>query len=184
MEGGADPRGTFVEHYLAFRRLELSSDLAGPCLGSTPPVRGGTRPGAEFAPAMLAVMRTSRRMNSRRFSGRRSIVTAPSEGAHARRSRGRRDQVRHDDAVTTGLIVGEGAETVLSGRQVGFRPAWALGSAGAIATLPVPSGIEALSIHAEHDDTGANARASRNAEGDGKTRAVSSLPSRLGSATT
>jgi putative DNA primase/helicase len=64
-----------------------------------------------------------------------------------------------DDAVTAGLIIGEGAETVLSGRQIGFRPAWALGSVGTIASFAVLPGIEALSIHAEHDKTGANARA-------------------------
>ncbi len=62
-----------------------------------------------------------------------------------------------DDAVTMGLTIGEGTETVLAARQLGFRPAWALGSAGAIAKLPILGGIEALTILAERDD--ANARA-------------------------
>ena len=33
-----------------------------------------------------------------------------------------------DEMVTMGLTIGEGIETVLSARQLGFRPAWALGS--------------------------------------------------------
>src|SRR3954453_2474967 len=35
-----------------------------------------------------------------------------------------------DEDVTSGLVIGEGLETTLSARQVGLRPAWALGSAG------------------------------------------------------
>jgi hypothetical protein len=43
----------------------------------------------------------------------------------------------------------------------GFAPAWALGSAGGIRTFPVLSGIEALTILAETDDSGANEHAIR-----------------------
>jgi hypothetical protein len=67
-----------------------------------------------------------------------------------------------DDAdVTTGLTIGEGLETTLAGLMQGFAPAWALGSAGAIAKLPVLAGIEALTILAETGDGGANDRAIR-----------------------
>jgi hypothetical protein len=65
--------------------------------------------------------------------------------------------------VISGLHVGEGIETVLSARQLGYRPAWALGSAGAIANLPVLAGIEALTIFAEGDE--ASARASKAVRG-------------------
>src|SRR4051794_18444545 len=54
--------------------------------------------------------------------------------------------------VTIGLTVGEGVETCLSARQLGLRPAWALGSVRAIRTFPVLSGIEALTILEETDD--------------------------------
>src|SRR5262249_11158334 len=47
----------------------------------------------------------------------------------------------------------------LAARQLGWRPAWALGSAGAVASFPVLSGIECLTVLAELDDSGANARA-------------------------
>jgi hypothetical protein len=42
-----------------------------------------------------------------------------------------------------------------------LRPVWALGSAGAIAAFPVLSGIDALTMLAETDDSGANAKAIR-----------------------
>jgi putative DNA primase/helicase len=63
-----------------------------------------------------------------------------------------------DEEVTNRLHIGEGIETCLSARMLGLRPAWALGSAGAIATFPVLNGVECLTILREHDD--ANRRAS------------------------
>jgi putative DNA primase/helicase len=66
-----------------------------------------------------------------------------------------------DVEVTTGLVIGEGLETTLAGMVFGFAPAWALGSAGGIRTFPVLSGIEALTILAETDDSGANEQAIR-----------------------
>jgi hypothetical protein len=68
-------------------------------------------------------------------------------------------KVDDDTDIEQGLAIGEGYESVLAGRQLGFRPVWALGSAGAIAALPVLSGIDALTIFAESDDAGANRRA-------------------------
>jgi hypothetical protein len=38
----------------------------------------------------------------------------------------------------------------------GYRPIWALGSAGAIAAFPVASGIEVLTVLGESNDGGAN----------------------------
>ena len=62
-----------------------------------------------------------------------------------------------DDAVTTGLHIAEGVETALAARQLGFRPCWALASAGGIKAFPVLGGVEALTILGENDD--ANRRA-------------------------
>ena len=62
-----------------------------------------------------------------------------------------------DDAVLDGLHIGEGVETCLAARQLGLRPTWALGSAGAIAAFPVLNGIEALTLLAEQDDASARA---------------------------
>jgi hypothetical protein len=50
-----------------------------------------------------------------------------------------------DEDVLGGLHIGEGVETTMTARQVEYRrPAWALGSRGAIAAFPVLSGIECL----------------------------------------
>jgi hypothetical protein len=53
--------------------------------------------------------------------------------------------------VATGLIVGEGIETCLAARQLGLKPVWSLISASNIASFPVLSGIEALTLLGELD---------------------------------
>ena len=53
--------------------------------------------------------------------------------------------------VVSGLHLGEGIETCLAARQLGFQPTWAMGSAGAISTFPVLAGIEAISVLMEGD---------------------------------
>ena len=40
----------------------------------------------------------------------------------------------------------------MTARMLRLRPSWALGSAGAIATFPVLSGVECLSLLREHDE--------------------------------
>jgi hypothetical protein len=64
-----------------------------------------------------------------------------------------------DDAVTTGLVLGEGAETTLAASQIEHRgtllqPAWAAGSAGNMANFPVLPGIEALTLLVDNDVSG------------------------------
>jgi hypothetical protein len=67
-------------------------------------------------------------------------------------------KVDPNDAVTTALTIGEGFETALTARQLGFGPVWALGSAGAVGSFPVLPGVECLTILGEHDANGANRR--------------------------
>ena len=59
----------------------------------------------------------------------------------------------------TSLAIGEGLESALSGRVFGYAPAWAVGSAGAIASFPVLQEIERLFVFAENDKSGANENA-------------------------
>ena len=59
-----------------------------------------------------------------------------------------------DEDITYGLSVGEGIESTLAGMAMGFRPAWALGSAGSIGNFPVLAGIDCLTIITDHDDEG------------------------------
>jgi hypothetical protein len=54
--------------------------------------------------------------------------------------------------VTDTLAVAEGVETAMAANILGHAPAWALGSAGAIATLPVLPGIKRLILLAERNE--------------------------------
>lgn len=56
-----------------------------------------------------------------------------------------------DEDVTLGLGIGEGIETALA---VPFRPVWATLSAGTMASFPVLSDIQALTIFADNDASG------------------------------
>jgi len=67
-------------------------------------------------------------------------------------------KVDADTDVEYGLTISEGLETALAGRQLGFKPCWALGSAGAIKNLQVLAGIEALTILVDHDQPDARGR--------------------------
>ena len=143
----ADPRGTLVETYLRFRKLELGEDTAGEVL------RWNARLGAMIAlfrniktDEPQAVSRIFLDRDGRKI-GRKFL--GPVGGAAIK--------LDSDDTVLGGLHIGEGVETCLAARQLGFRPAWALGSAGSNACFPVLNGIEALTILAENDE--ANSRA-------------------------
>jgi putative DNA primase/helicase len=48
-----------------------------------------------------------------------------------------------DEDVLYGLTIGEGLETVLAGRMLGYRPAWATGGKGTIKALPGAAGARA-----------------------------------------
>jgi Toprim domain len=63
-----------------------------------------------------------------------------------------------DENVEQSLSIGEGVETMLAARMRGFRPAWALGSAGAIKQFPVLAGIGALTILVDNDEADRNGR--------------------------
>ena len=68
-----------------------------------------------------------------------------------------------DDSVTHGLVIGEGIETTQAARQLGLKPAWALGSVGGIARFPLLAGIECLTILAERNVDGTPNTASERA---------------------
>jgi putative DNA primase/helicase len=56
-------------------------------------------------------------------------------------------------AISTTLTIGEGIETVMSGRMSGFAPAWALGSSGAVRAFPALSNLTEITILEENDPT-------------------------------
>lgn len=157
-----DPCGTIVDRYLNSRGLELPHDAAEWCrFNARTPWRGedGT---LEHVPAMIVLFRD---VTTDQACGIHRTRLTPDGRKVDRRMfgsvGGAAVKIDADSFVTVGLTIGEGVESALAGRQMGFRPAWSLGSASAIATFPVLPGIQSLSILAEHDDSGANARAVR-----------------------
>ena len=139
---GVDPRGTLCERYLRDTRgLEFGDDLAlsvirwhagiGAMLSLFRNIHDGRR---------QAVLRTFINPDATRDERK---FTGPTKGAAI--------MLDAFDAVTTGLHAGEGLETVATARQLGLRPAWALGSSGALASFPVLGGVECLTLLAEHD---------------------------------
>jgi hypothetical protein len=73
-------------------------------------------------------------------------------------------RLTRDEDVLEGLILAEGLETALDAMADGHRPMWSTGSSGLMAAFPVLSGIEAITIIADHDANGAGERAAREAK--------------------
>jgi hypothetical protein len=149
---GVDPRGTLVERYLASRLLSLDDDIAGPVLRFHAAVPW-LEPDETIirVPAMLAVYRD---LGSDEICGVQATRLSADGAKIDRRMRGccGDGAIKFDaDAhVSIGLTIGEGAETVMTARQSGLRPAWAFGSLGKIGVFPVLAGIEALTLLREH----------------------------------
>ncbi len=67
--------------------------------------------------------------------------------------------IKVDDhaSVEQAVVIGEGLETVLTGMLYGRRPAWALGSAGGIASFPFLPGVDGIVILDEAGEANAKA---------------------------
>jgi putative DNA primase/helicase len=145
-----DPRQTVVKTYLNSRALELSDDIASSV------IRWNGRIGAMVSlmrnvltGAPQSVLRTYLDRDGRK----RTIFDRDGKALGERLFKGPTGgaAVMLDpfDSVTARLHIGEGVETCLAARQVGLKPAWALGSAGEIAKFPVLPHLEALTLHRE-----------------------------------
>jgi putative DNA primase/helicase len=145
--GSANPRGTLAETYLRSRGLELEDYIAGEVL------RWDARLGAMIAlfrnietDAPQAVSRTYLDRDGRKLD--RKFLGPVADAAI---------KLDADENVLGGLHIGEGVESCLAARQLGLKPTWALGSAGAIAAFPVLGGVDCLTLLAEHDEASARA---------------------------
>lgn len=142
-----DPQYTSAEKYLNSRSLKLTDDLCNDVLrwrpfeGAMIALFRNIQTGAPQAVTRIYLDRDNRKTN-RKFLG-------PVGGAAV--------MLDAFDEVTTGLHICEGVETGMAARQMGLKPTWALGSAGAIASFPVLNGIECLTILTERDDAGRRA---------------------------
>jgi hypothetical protein len=145
--GARDLRGTLAEQYLRSRRLDVSDDL-GHALRFAPALRLD----GEMVCGLVALMRDV--MTWAPCGLHRTFLATDGSKLGRRmlgRSRGAAIMVDDYPDVASGLHVGEGIESVLAARMLGYRPAWALGSSSAIATLPVLPGIEGISVLTEND---------------------------------
>jgi putative DNA primase/helicase len=152
-----DPRGTLAEHYLKHHRgVALPDDLCGRVVRfhARCPWEKERRPCMVVAfrsiadDTLVAIQRTLLAEDGKKL-GR--LTLGPCGGAAIK--------LTADEDVGQGLHIGEGFETTLTAYALGFRPVWALGSAGAIADFPVLAGIDALTILGETDKKGSNANA-------------------------
>jgi hypothetical protein len=158
---GQDPRGTLAERYLTTRELDLDDDLAGRMLRFHPRCWFGSEHHpcliAAFRPIVgdldedvppAAILRIALTADGEKIGKK---MLGPVAGAAIK--------VDPDESVSIGLGITEGMETGLAVRATGWRPVWAIGSAGAIEHFPVLAGVEHLTIFADHDETQTGARA-------------------------
>jgi len=150
-DGGVDPRGTLAEGYFAARKLTLPDSIAGTVLRFHPrcPWRDENTGATIYIPALIAAFRSID--DDELTAVHRIWLDQPQRWPKAeRRMLGivHRAAVKLDPLADT-LHIGEGIETGLAARQLGYAPAWALGSVGMIAQFPLIDGITCLRILAE-----------------------------------
>jgi hypothetical protein len=67
-------------------------------------------------------------------------------------------KISPDREVHSGLLIGEGIETVLSASKfLQFKPVWSLIDKNGVANFPVLSGIESVTVAVDNDDAGRHA---------------------------
>ncbi|MER9580482.1 toprim domain-containing protein [Mesorhizobium sp. M0276] len=159
---GIGPSGTLVETYLASRGLMLPPEVAfrtirfhpaSPWLDESGEVVRAPVMICRFSPSEndldpeappSAIHRTRLKPDGSRHLGKKML------GAVA----GQVIKLSTDEDITLGLGICEGIETGLAIMEAGFRPVWALGSAGAVANFPTLAGIDCLTVFADHDGPG------------------------------
>jgi putative DNA primase/helicase len=159
-----DPRGTLGEAYLKSRGLELPSEAANEAIRflASCPFR------AERFPAMVCLVRN---IVTNEPQGIHRTALTPDGAAIKRNNKtfrkslglllGGAIKLDPDEDVTQGLCIGEGVETCLAGRQMGYRPVWAVLNKNGVADFPVLPGIDGLTIFGERDERAQSEKAIR-----------------------
>ena len=150
---------SIAKRYFERRGLICPSDVDGRVLRFSPKCPFGNN---EHHPALIALF-TGIDDNEPRAISR---IALTSDGEKIDRKMlgpvgGAAMKLSADADVSARLHIGEGLETCIAAMLAGFRPTWAVGSAGAIAAFPVLPDIRTLSILGEVNDGGANARAAQ-----------------------
>ena len=155
------PSGTLAEKYLNGRNLEFSDDLCGRVLRFHRHCPFGKNDAGKtiYVPALVGAFRSIRNDDEARPPTAIHRIGLRPDGSKIDKLMlgpvaGCAIKLDPDDMVEEGLGIVEGIETGLAVRATGWRPVWALGSAGAMRTLdPIP-GVETLTVFADHDPTG------------------------------
>lgn len=138
---------TIVAKYLAGRSIPLTEEISA--IRYHPRLKYD----GSFYPSMVCiyrniltnepcgVQRTFLRKDATKVDRR---MLGPSAGAAIK--------IDDDDAITTSITVGEGLESCLSGRRLGFSPSWALMSSQGVTDFPVLNGVETITFLGERDN--------------------------------
>ena len=146
-----DPRGTPAEQYLQSRALKLADDIAGSVLRfhARCPWRNEDAGQTVRIPALIAAFRS---IDDDAITGIHRIRL--DQSTRWPKTERRMLGIVHRAAVKLApvrgdmLLIAEGIETAMAARQLGYSPAWALGSVGAISFFPVLD-VKRLTIHRE-----------------------------------
>jgi putative DNA primase/helicase len=152
--------GTLVEEYLRIRSLGLQD---GDPLRFHPrcPWRNENTGKTEYIPALIAAFRSID--DDAITAVHRIRLDQPDRWPRVERKMlgiVQRAAVKFG-AIGNRLAVGEGVETCMAARQLGYSPAWALGSVGAISFFPVLDSVRRLIICGEAGTESANAVCAR-----------------------
>jgi hypothetical protein len=144
-----DPRGTQVETYLRDHRgLKLPDEIAYSVIR----FRAGLYYDGQYLPALVALLRDIK--SDEPVGIHRTFLHRYDATKIDRRMLGiAKSAAIKFDPMASSLVIGEGIETVLAAREAGFRPAWALGSAGAVGRFPILRGVRELIMLLENDAT-------------------------------
>jgi hypothetical protein len=119
--------------------------------------------GSERLPCMLALVREIT-TNAPVAIHRTALTPGPRPERIVRKSLGPTTggaiKISPDHEVHSGLLIGEGIETVLSASKLlQFKPVWSLIDKNGIAKFPILSGIESVTIAVDNDPGGGGQRA-------------------------
>jgi putative DNA primase/helicase len=156
---GLDPRRTLAERYLREqRKLDVPSELAGSILRFHPrcPWRNESTGTIDKVPALIAPFRS---IHDDAITGIQRIALTSEGTKRGRRMLGvvHRAAIKLDAPTGDKLAIGEGVETAMAARQLGFMPVWAVGSVGAISFFPLIDYVKQLLILGESGDASARA---------------------------
>jgi hypothetical protein len=156
---GKEPRGTLAERYLReHRKLDLPDDLADGVLRyhDRCPWKDEDTGRIDRVPALVVPFRS---IDNNEITAIHRIRLNSDGTKFGRKMLGivSRAAIKLDALGGDTLAIGEGVETGMAARELGYGPAWALGSVGAVSFFPLIDNIGQLLILGEAGEVSAKA---------------------------